>query len=39
MFDCASIFTYEGEARCKRWEQVTGITVSEPYTTKPQLDL
>ena len=39
MFDCEQIFTYEDEAHRTRWKQVTGITVAEPYTARPQLDL
>ncbi len=39
MFDCDVIFTYEGEARRMRWQQVAGIPVSEPVTDTPQLDL
>ncbi len=39
MFDCELIFTYEDEAHRTRWQRVTGITVTEPYTNRPQLDL
>jgi predicted nucleic acid-binding protein len=37
MFGCNEIFTYEGEARRTRWQQLTGIQVSEPITNNPQL--
>ena len=37
MFGCDEIFTSEAEARRTRWQQVTGITVSEPVTNTPQL--
>lgn len=38
MFGCDEIFTYEGDARRTTWQQITGITVSEPVTNTPQLD-
>lgn len=37
MFGCDEIFTYEGDGRRTTWQQVTGITVSEPVTNTPQL--
>ena len=36
---CDAIFTYEKDASRKAWEQLTGIAVTEPETTVPQLDL
>lgn len=39
MFGCDVIFTYEAEARRRRWEQIAGIPVSEPATDTPQLDI
>lgn len=39
MFGCEVIFTYETEARRLRWQQIAGISVSEPVTNTPQLDL
>ena len=39
MFGCDEIFTYEVEARRTAWQQITGITVSEPITNTPQLDV
>lgn len=39
MFGCEEIFTYEAEARRTRWQQITGIDVSEPITNTPQLDV
>ena len=37
MHACDELFTYEDQARRARWQQITGITVSEPFTEKPQL--
>jgi len=39
MFGCDEIFTYEAEARRTRWQQITGVDVSEPFTSTPQLDI
>jgi predicted nucleic acid-binding protein len=39
MFGCDEIFTYEAEARRRRWKQITGIPVSEPVTNTPQLGI
>ncbi len=39
MFGCDEIFTYEVEARRTTWQRVTGIRVSEPITSTPQLDV
>ena len=39
MLGCEVIFTYEAEARRTRWQQITGISVSEPVTNTPRLDL
>lgn len=39
MFGCDVIFTYEGEARRARWQLIADITISEPVTNTPQLDL
>jgi predicted nucleic acid-binding protein len=37
MFGCDEFATYEGEARRTTWQQITGISVSEPFTKSPQL--
>ena len=39
MHGCRDLFTYEQEATRQRWATVTGITVSEPMTDRPPLDL
>lgn len=39
MFGCDEIFTYENEARRTRWQQIAELTVSEPVTNVPQLDV
>lgn len=39
MFGCDEVVTYESETRRTRWQQITGLTVSEPVTNVPQLDV
>lgn len=39
MFGCDEIYTYENEARRIRWQQIAELTVSEPMTNVPQLDV
>ncbi len=39
LLSCEVIFTYEAEARRSRWQQITGIRVSEPVTNTPRLGL
>lgn len=36
---CQDFFTYEGETTRDQWERWVELTVSEPYTENPQLDL
>jgi predicted nucleic acid-binding protein len=39
MFGCGEVFTYETEALRTKWQQITGIHVSEPIANTPQLDI
>lgn len=36
---CHDFFTYEGETTRDQWERWAELTVTEPYTENPQLDL
>jgi predicted nucleic acid-binding protein len=39
MFGCDEFFTYEAEARRRRWQELIGIDVAAPITNTPQLDV
>lgn len=39
MFGCDVVFTYEGQTRRAQWQLIADVTISEPVTNTPQLDL
>ena len=37
--DCDRVFTYENEATRRRWAELIGLTVAEPFLDEPRLDI
>lgn len=37
--DCDRVFTYENESTRRRWAELIGLTVAEPFLDEPPLDI